>query len=187
MAGVEEFRAGAEPSDDLTVMIIRRCEQHSSQLAEKHFSLANRLEELSTFQSELEDFFDRNGLSETVAGELMLVCEELVVNTISYGYRDTLPHQIEVSMTLLPRESETAGPDAEPVYNAELIISLVDDGVAFNPLTAAKVGLGLPSDEAPIGGSGISLVLALSDAQDYQRIDGQNRLKICKMVVADSQ
>ncbi len=183
LLGIEEFRAGAEPSDDLTVMIIRRCADSSRLYRESSFSMANSLQELPRFQSELKRFCQQGNLSDTLAGELMLVCEELLVNTISYGYQGEQPHQIDVGFKL---QSLAVACSGEAGANAELVISLSDDGKAFNPLEAVEVELGLPADEAPIGGLGIPLVLALSDSQHYQRIDGRNVLKISKMVVAGS-
>ena len=129
--------------------------------------IENTLAELSTVQRVIEQFCTVKKLPEAFAGELMLIAEELVVNTIQYGYGDSDTHAIEI-------EIELAG--------QQLVMCVVDDGLAFNPLKKALPELGLPSSQAAIGGLGIPMVLALSDRQEYKRECERNIFRIYKSI-----
>ena len=102
-----------------------------------------------------------------IAGELMLVTEELVVNIINYGYQDQLEHSIGIDLSLTAQQ---------------LSITFTDDAQPFNPLSQNTPELGLPSEEAEIGGLGIPLIRRLSDHQHYEYKDGHNIFTVSKTV-----
>ena len=94
-----------------------------------------------------------------------LTIEELVTNCIKYGYDDSAEHQIEIELKF------SAG---------ELVVTVTDDGHAFNPLDLPDRNTNIPVEELPIGGLGIHLLRKMSDRMDYARIDGKNRLTLRK-------
>lgn len=96
-----------------------------------------------------------------------LVCEELVVNVVSYAYPDEVDGYLNILI------------DKRDGY---LNIQFVDGGIAFNPLEREMPDTTLPLEERPIGGLGIFLTKQMMDEVTYERIDGQNRLKIVKRV-----
>ena len=130
----------------------------------KHCQLqiTNQLTELRKMQATLEQFFQQHQLSEALAGEMMLVAEELLVNTINYGYSDDLEHTINIVLTL---------------NQQTFSMTFSDDAMAFNPLKSS------PSCTETIGGHGIPLVRALCDEHDYQRNDGCNVFVLSKLIV----
>ena len=92
--------------------------------------------------------------------DLDLVSEELLVNTIRYGFPEAREDAlIEVSLWA----------DA---YHVNLVLR--DNGVAFNPLEAAE------RDEDKVGGWGIPLIKSLMDHFDYQRIGDINEITIVR-------
>jgi len=94
-----------------------------------------------------------------------LAIEEFATNSIKYGYDDTNEHLIEISLSL---------------SGAELTLTIVDDGRAFNPLEIPEPKLSLPVEERPVGGLGIYLVRKMSDRLEYVREGTKNRLRLQK-------
>ena len=95
-----------------------------------------------------------------------LVLEELIVNTVNYGYDDNARHEIEIALT--------SDVDA-------LTIEIADNGHAFNPLSdAPEPDLDLGLEDRQIGGLGIHLVRAIMDEIHYRRDQDKNRLTLIK-------
>jgi anti-sigma regulatory factor (Ser/Thr protein kinase) len=94
-----------------------------------------------------------------------LAIEEFGTNVIKYGYDDVKPHLIEVNLFL---------------SSAELVLTIIDDGRAFNPLDAPEPKISTPAEERPIGGLGIYLVRKMSDRMEYERERNKNRLTLAK-------
>jgi len=58
----------------------------------------------------------------------------------------------------------------------ELSVEVADQGVEFNPLTAAPPDLALNLESRPIGGLGVFLVKTLASFLNYRRDSDWNRL-----------
>lgn len=125
--------------------------------------LENKIEEISRLSVELESFVEKEGLPLKTGLNLNLVLEELITNTILYGYENDKEHLIKVS---IERDGDT------------LKVSLEDDGVAFNPLEKEPPKMSSELDDLTPGGLGIHLVKNLTDKLEYQRKDGKNILKM---------
>ena len=61
---------------------------------------------------------------------------------------------------------------------SSLALTVVDDGVAYDPLTHADPDTTLPAEKRPIGGLGIMLVKKMSDSVTYNRTHGRNVLTV---------
>ena len=55
-----------------------------------------------------------------------------------------------------------------------LMVTVSDDGVAFNPLAVPPPDTTLPLEERELGGLGIHLVRNLTDEATYGRLGGRN-------------
>lgn len=109
----------------------------------------------------LEAFADEAALPQAQVFRLSLILDELVTNTISYGFDTPGEHSIGISI-------ETHGDSVQA--------ELVDDGQAFNPLEAASPELGATLEERHIGGLGLRFLRHYANRLEYRR-DGQlNRL-----------
>ena len=95
-------------------------------------------------------------------GELDLLIEEILINVCRYAYPDG--RQGVVTLTY-----SVPAPD-------ELSVEVADQGVEYNPLTAAPPDLTLDLESRPIGGLGIFLVKTLARSITYRRDCGWNRL-----------
>jgi anti-sigma regulatory factor (Ser/Thr protein kinase) len=94
-----------------------------------------------------------------------LAIEEFVTNSIKYGYDDVKEHLIEVSLSL---------------SGSKLVMTIIDDGRAFNPMEAPEPKVSMSVGEHSIGGLGIYLVRRMSDHMEYAREGNKNRLKLQK-------
>ena len=129
------------------------------------FSLANDLRELAGVAARIDEFCATREAAPEVAYAANLAIEELLTNTISYGYDDDQPHRIEVIVRL---EQE------------ELVVVIVDDGVAFDPTQMSEPDIEAPLEERDAGGLGLLLVNQMMDRVVYQRRAGCNVVILTK-------
>ncbi len=129
------------------------------------YRLKNQLEEILIVAEKVEEFAQANQLPAQIAFQINLCLEELITNTISYGYPDGGEHEIMVDMVL---------------QEEVLIITIHDDGLAFNPLAHPEPDLNMNIADRPIGGLGIHLVRKMMDAIEYRHQAGKNVLVMKK-------
>jgi serine/threonine-protein kinase RsbW len=101
-------------------------------------------------------------LPEARVGELDLLVEEVFMNVCCHAYPDGAPGIVAVTYSI-----------SKP---GELSVEIADQGVEFNPLTAAAPDTTLNIEGLPIGGLGIFLVKTLAQSLEYRRDSGWNRL-----------
>ena len=127
-------------------------------------TLKNDLSELARVAEEIESHGVSRGWPAKWILNVNLCLDELITNTVSYGYLDTDEHEIRVTLT---------------DRNASLVVVVEDDGVAFDPFTAAPVpDLEADVEERPIGGLGVYFVKTLMDEVAYERVDDCNRITL---------
>lgn len=103
-----------------------------------------------------------------VQTQINVAIDELFGNIANYAYRpDTGPATVRVEV------------DDEPLA---VIITFIDGGKPFDPLSAKEPDTTLGVDERPIGGLGVFLVKKTMDDIAYEYKEGQNILKIKKHV-----
>jgi anti-sigma regulatory factor (Ser/Thr protein kinase) len=125
----------------------------------------NELPEIPKLAETVDAFCAERGLPEMLAFQINLALDELLTNTISYGYPDRERHAIEVD--LLCRDGS-------------LWIEIIDDGRPFDPLGAPAPDLDAPVEQRRVGGLGVHLVKTVMDAVEYQRKSDRNHLKLRK-------
>lgn len=96
-----------------------------------------------------------------------LVCEELVVNVVSYAYADEAEGYLKIQI-------EKA--------DGTITIRFIDGGVAFNPLEREMPDVSLSMEERQIGGLGIFLTVQMMDEVQYERINNENVVTIKKRI-----
>ena len=128
-------------------------------------SLVNDLRNIAIAAGNIDAFCAEHGLTEKIAFEVNLAVEELVTNTISYGYDDDGEHLIELVLRLEGRV---------------LAIEIADDGRAFDPLQAPAPDIGASLRDRAMGGLGIYLVRKTMDTVAYRRQDGRNVVTLTK-------
>jgi len=127
--------------------------------------LKNDLTELARLRTWFNECGGKLSIDPKTLFHLNLVCDELVTNTVMYGYDNAEERQIEICLTVKD--------DA-----VELLIT--DDGVAFNPLSLPAADTALSLDERKTGGLGIHFVKELMDEVRYERIGETNKVLLKK-------
>jgi anti-sigma regulatory factor (Ser/Thr protein kinase) len=105
-----------------------------------------------------------NRASQDVINKLRLAADEIFSNIVKHGFTGARG-LVEVGV----------GVD---VRDGSVEIEFLDDGVPFNPLSAAPPDTSLGLSEREAGGLGIFLVRRLMDEVAYSRKDGRNSLTI---------
>lgn len=100
-----------------------------------------------------------------VSLKVNMVFDELLANVISYAYSDEEVHSIEIAIDYI---------------DSQLSITVVDDGVPFNPFTREDPDTTLSIEDREIGGLGILLVKNTMDETDYQRRHNRNIVTLIK-------
>ena len=119
------------------------------------------LGEISRLNAWLADRFAEAGLPEKPAGNIKLCLNEAVTNTISYGFGDRDDGEIGVELDIGDRTA---------------VATLVDNGVAFDPLSVPEAAKITDLETAEIGGFGVKLMRELSSSIAYEHAGGRNRL-----------
>ena len=125
----------------------------------------NDLDQLTSVMSALEDFCQRTSLDMSTAQAAELVLDELLTNSISYGFPAGGQHTISVELV---------------TQDGVLQIKISDDGIPFNPFEQAAPDLESPVEERELGGIGIHLVKNFMVEYGYERVDGRNVVTLLK-------
>ncbi|MCE1248247.1 MAG: ATP-binding protein [Firmicutes bacterium] len=129
----------------------------------KTIIIKNRLEEIDILAEEAGEFCNTAGIEKRDALRIRLILEELIVNTISYGYTDESEHEISVDLNKNGEQVE---------------ITIKEDSVPFDPFQAEPPDLESPLEERKTGGHGIHLVKNLSESLIYHSADNINTTTI---------
>jgi serine/threonine-protein kinase RsbW len=133
----------------------------------QQFRLPNRIEALEGLVLDVEAFGESNGLSMSLVNQLNLVLDEHLNNVISYGYTDDREHVIVIDVAKDDRS---------------IVVEIIDDGQAFDPLNQPPPDLTSSLQDRKIGGLGIHFMRTLMDTCSYERVNGENRLRLQKNI-----
>lgn len=132
---------------------------------ELSFRLQSKLSELDRIAAIIHRFGEEHELPEKVVFALNLALDELITNSIKYGYKEDGEHTIAINLSYVP---------------GEIILLIEDDGGPFNPLEASRPDIQCPIEEREVGGLGLHLLRNLMDEIDYERRHGKNLVRIRK-------
>ncbi len=128
-------------------------------------SLANDLREIPAAAERIEEFCAARELTPQIAYAANLAIDEILTNTISYGYDDDEAHRIELTLRL----------DGD-----RLVVVIEDDGREFDSSMEREPELETSLEERALGGLGLFLVHQMMDDVAYQRRDGCNVITLTK-------
>lgn len=126
-------------------------------------------ESLSQVPQWLAGLKHQHGWSRRSLFILQLALEELLINTLDYGYRQARDvsspndHQIVLSVTTTPND---------------IVLTIQDDGAAFDPTQHTLQPLAASLDEANVGGQGLRLIRHYFDEIHYRRDADHNHLRL---------
>ena len=128
-------------------------------------SLANDLQAIAGIAARIDAFCEARNLSPQIAYAVNLSVDEILTNTIGYGYDDDGARRIALTLRL---EGDT------------LVVVIVDDARAFDSSLATDPDTESPLEERALGGLGLFLVQQMMDSVDYRRQDGRNIVTLTK-------
>jgi anti-sigma regulatory factor (Ser/Thr protein kinase) len=123
----------------------------------------NNINEIGRVHDVVCKFCEKHNISEEKCHDISLILDEIITNIVNYAYPDDKEHEFSVDI------------DKIGLY---IILRLVDNGIAFDPLTQADPDVDSSLEERKIGGLGIFIAKQLSDDLKYSRVNDQNQLDI---------
>ena len=154
---VHRYAADTEQSDDITLLAIKWTGAASQLTISPTFDEIDRLKPFVT------DAATQAGLSAKETKRLRAALEEALANVINYS---------EATAIMLTAEKA----------DRQLVITIDDDGLPFDPTQDSPTDLSIPADQRPPGGMGIHMMQRMTDGLNYQRLDGHNILKLFKNI-----
>ncbi|WP_372398795.1 ATP-binding protein [Azospirillum sp. HJ39] len=128
--------------------------------------LRNELSELERLAAAVDEFIERYDLPPGLGFKFNLCFDELITNTVSYGYGDSGPHEIRVRL-----ESDAV----------EMRAEVEDDAAAFDPFDEAPPpDLTSDVEDRRVGGLGVFLVKKTMDRAIYRREGNRNLVLLAK-------
>ena len=128
-------------------------------------SLVNDLREIGAVAARIDAFCEQREITWQIAYAVNLSIDEILTNTISYGYEDDEQHRIGLSMCM---EGDV------------LVIEIVDDGRAFDSSLERDPDIESSLEERALGGLGLFLVQKMMDDVTYQRREELNVITLRK-------
>lgn len=125
------------------------------------FEIPNTVQDVESTLDEFHAYLEATGVENEAIHDLRLVTEELLLNTVSYGYNEGAEDTLTVSVS---KNSST------------IVLEFRDRANPFNPLQAEE----RDPDDDRIGGWGIQLMKELTDSLHYSLVDGENILVLKK-------
>lgn len=117
------------------------------------------------------EFVDRFAAAERLpdgeGARLHLLVEELLTNLGKYGYDLGGAGRAELE---LRRDGE------------RVVLTMIDDGRAFDPLAAPPPDLDQEVEDRPVGGLGLHLIRTLAEQASYARVEGRNHLTLTRRI-----
>ena len=107
--------------------------------------------------------------SHSVRMAIDIAADEIFANIVRYAYRDTDKGSVTVRV----------GTGTDP---NEVLLTFIDDGRPFDPLSAETPDTTLPAKKRRIGGLGLFMVKNTMDGIDYVYRDGRNVLTLRKKI-----
>jgi sigma-B regulation protein RsbU (phosphoserine phosphatase) len=169
---VENYAAGAEQADDITILAYRAESQaDASEVQTLQLSAAADLKEIERVNSEFQEFALARDVPSGPVQKVCIVLDELLNNIISYGFDDDESHEISVDVA---------------VYPDHLLIEVSDDGIPFNPFDRIGPDVTLSVEEREIGGLGVLLVTEMMDEYHYQRHKNKNSVTMMEIKTTET-
>jgi anti-sigma regulatory factor (Ser/Thr protein kinase) len=160
LESIREHADGAEQSDDITMLTFKLVRAPDAVgRPELRVDVVNDLQEIGRVIEAFEAFAGQNDIPPAISQKVGIIVDELLNNTISYGFDEQGEHEFEFTATL---------------GDGVLDLEFSDDGVPFNPFDRVGPDTTLSLDDRDIGGLGLLLVTEMTDTQLYRRQRDRN-------------
>jgi len=143
----------------------------ADQVIRTQFSLGKDLSALEELEVALETLSDKAHLNPRDHFQIRLALDELVTNSVSYGFASGVGSGITIQITVYPdNRCEIVYTDDAPPFD-----------ILANPVPDEKKS----TEEANYGGFGIALVIKMMNNVTYCYENGKNTIRIEKQLTAD--
>lgn len=132
---------------------------------EIRLTLRNDTGEIGRLLDFFEALADDRGIPAASAGRVALALDETAGNVIAYAWPDDQPHAFDVVFRL----------EAD-----RLSVEMIDDGIAYDPLSAPPPDVTATLEDRRPGGLGVHLTRSVMDSVTYRHADGLNHLLMTK-------
>lgn len=132
--------------------------------------IGNTIAEMSKVVAFVESFGAEHTIPPAVINDVNLCVDELLNNTISYGYADQGLHNITVVISLA---------------HGAVTVEIQDDGKPFDPQNVPAAAIEGTLRTRRIGGLGVHFVRTLMDEIGYRRVGERNVVTIIKRLCGD--
>jgi sigma-B regulation protein RsbU (phosphoserine phosphatase) len=155
VAEEEKFRDATDPAEDIALLAVKFLRTPQEAAGPKlELTIPNHLAECAEVKEHFDTFAEHYGIPDKTRLKMHVVIDELLTNVISYAYPDDENHEIGIKIELSANR---------------LKVSMVDDGIPFNPLGLETPDTELSLEEREIGGLGIHIVRKIMDRVSYRR------------------
>lgn len=127
------------------------------------FTLSHLVKDIDQIEHAIEELKSIWGVDEKSLFQLNLVLEELISNTMFYGFDKNDNGKIEVELSF----------DGKHIH-----VKIHDDAKPFDPTKIAHDSSEFDLDERKIGGLGIMLTQQISEDMQYQYSEKKNKLEL---------
>ena len=175
MNAVRAFAVDAPQADDITMLGLRYHGVTPSDVATRVFrqTMPNQLMAIPDLQMAFEQYVAQWEGTKPLIPTLNMALDDLLNNVVQYAFpNDPTEHRITVE---------------GDVRDGCVVLTVMDDGIPFNPLSVAPPDLSLLLHEREIGGLGIHLVRSMFDEVTYHRNVGRNVLTVKKKLVSKAE
>lgn len=127
--------------------------------------------EIERVSAWLETFAASAGVPQAMTAAMLVAMDEVLNNIIRHGPRagEGGPGTIQLDLRIGSQRME---------------LTVTDDGQAFDPTMVVPPRTGRSPGEERLGGVGLLFVQSLTDEIQYSRLNGCNRLVLCKRLPA---
>ncbi len=131
-------------------------------------SIANDVHEIAAVAARIDEFCAARGIGPMTANAVNVSIDEILTNTIGYGYDAAGGGPRRIGIALSRRADE-------------LVVEIEDDSGAFDPSgPPPDVDFDAALEDRAVGGLGLFLVHRLMDRVDYRRGAGRNFVTLTK-------
>ena len=162
---VKSHSHGCDPSDDLTLMVVRFTNPNPSYGPDRRLVIHNKIDQIPKLAAFMDAIASEARLDRSLAMNLHLALEEVVSNVILYAYPAGTDGVVDIEAYI-------------EMDRLEFIVT--DSGVPFDPTAVPAPDLSGDLRKRSVGGLGIYLVRSIMDQVTYARKDGKNILSMTK-------
>ncbi len=129
----------------------------------KSIVLNKRIEDIEKIERFVETAGKEMELEPELLYKMNLILEEAFTNIVFYGFEGRNDADIKINLSS---------------DNGRILLEIIDNGKAFNPLEVQSDAHSVLEDDTKIGGLGVLIIKKLSKELKYKRIDEKNHLII---------